>query len=801
VSAAPWSKPPSGVASVTQRWLGAGKVRPCLALDRLLPAQTAHYATELPELHEAVQRALATRGIGQLYTHQAEAIGAALAGRHVVVATPTSSGKSLCFHLPVLDALARDPTATALYLYPTKALSRDQEHSLKELVHASGLSLGAMVYDGDTRGDARRAVRERARIVLSNPDMLHAGILPNHGKWAALFESLRYVILDELHTYRGVFGSHMAHVIARLKRVAAFHGSHPTFLSATATIGNPREHAARLLGVSPEEVTLVDRSGAPSASRQVLLYNPPIVDETLMIRGSALKHAVSLAAELVEARVPTLVFGESRNSVEIMLKYLRERCSHVAGPDAIMAYRGGYLPEKRRAIERGLREGEILCAVATNALELGIDIGDLDAVICTGYPGSIASTWQRFGRAGRRGAESIALLVCSSRAVDQYLAREPDTLLARGAEEARIDPTNAEILIQHLKCAAFEGPFALNDPGVKATSAEPARGETYASLDAESTRDALEYLAKGGLVHHRPGVGGGRYYYAGEAYPASHVSLRSIGWDNFVIIDQESQRTLAELDFRATHTMLHEQAIYQHDAEQYQVEALDYENHKAYVRKVEPDYFTTALTYRDVEVIEELSRGNVGRGTTGFGEVKVVEKVTGYKKIKYGTHENAGYGDVNLPPLQMHTTSFWLSLPETLVASFDAPRSSVVEGLRAAGVALETVSTVALMCEPSDINRTLGDGYGAEPSDLPGRNADLGRTGKSEPTLFLFDAQPGGVGLAKRIFESAPEWIERAARLIESCTCRSGCPGCVGPLDSSHGGPKRMAISVLRALA
>lgn len=806
VTPAPWTPPPSGVAHVTERWLGRGAVRECLALEKLVPAQEAHFAPELPHLHPSIVRALAERGIGQLYTHQYEAVRAALAHKHVVVATPTSSGKSLCFHLPVLDTLAREPAATALYLYPTKALSRDQEHSFKELVTRADLDLGAMVYDGDTRGDARRAVRERARVVLSNPDMLHAGILPNHGKWGALFENLRYVVLDELHTYRGVFGSHMAHVIARLLRVAAFHGSQPTFITATATIGNPREHAARLLGQDPDAMVLVDRSGAPSASRRVFLYNPPIVDETLMIRGSALKHAVSLAAELVLARVPTLVFGESRNSVEIMLKYLRERVGHVAGPEAIMAYRGGYLPEKRRAIEQGLRNGEILCAVATNALELGIDIGDLDAVVCTGYPGSIASTWQRFGRAGRRGAASIALLVCTSRALDQYLAREPSYLLESGAEEARIDPNNAEILIQHLKCAAFEGPFSLSARGQRPAKEESAVGDSYATLDAAATRDALDYLARQGLVHYREGAG--RYYYVGEAYPASHVSLRSISWDNFVIVDRGTGKTLAELDFRATHTMLHEQAIYQHDAEQYQVEQLDYENHKAYVRRVEPDYFTTALTYRDVEVIEEQERaelgGALGGAVMGFGDVKVIEKVTGYKKIKYGTHENAGYGDVHLPPLEMHTTSFWLSLPEAFLERLGVPRRTAVEALRRAGAALETVATLALMCEPSDINRTLGDGYADDTRGelaLPGRNASQGRTGQLEPTLFLFDAQPGGVGLAKRIFDCAPEFVSRAARLIESCQCQGGCPACIGPDDAKPSPEKkRLSVTILSAL-
>lgn len=788
----PWGTEPRGVEAVAQAWLQEGRVRPCLAMERLIPATRGRYEPLLENLHEGLTRALRGRGIEQLYSHQAAAVRAAMAGRHVVIGTPTSSGKSLCFHLPVLDAIARDPGKSALYLYPTKALSRDQEHDLLQLVKEADLSVGAMVFDGDTPGDARRAARERARVVLTNPDMLHAGILPNHGKWAALLQGLSYVVVDELHTYRGVFGSHMAHVLARLRRIAAFHGAHPKFICATATIRNPQEHAARLIGVNPEEVTLIGESGAPSSSRQVLLYNPPVIDETLQLRASALKHGVALAADLIRARVPTIVFGESRNGVEVMLKYLRERCQDVAGPEAIMAYRGGYLPETRRSIERGLREGEILCVVATNALELGIDIGDLDAVVCVGYPGSIASLWQRFGRAGRRGSKNIAVMVCSSRALDQFLAREPEYLLGASAEEARIDPHNAAVLIQHLKCAAFEAPFALNGPGHRPAAPAAAQGETYAGLDAEATRDALEYLQAQGLVHERSG----RYYWTGEAYPASHVSLRSIGWDNFVIIDEATGKSLAELDWRASHTMLHEQAIYQHDAEQYQVERLDYENHKAFVRKVAPDYFTTALTYRDVEVIEEFQRDDGRPAVRGFGEVKVVEKVTGYKKIKFFTHENVGYGDVHLPEMQMHTTSFWLTLSEPLVQSYGVPRAAVIAALRGAGMALETVSSLALMCEPRDINRTLGDGYDSELPDgdqLPGRNAD--KRGSNEPTLFLFDAQPGGVGLAQRIYRRASELLQRAEELIRSCGCRAGCPACVGPAEA--GESKELAARIL----
>jgi len=788
---APWSHE-RGVDSVLARWQAAGSVKRCLTAERHLPPEAPERSPLPSDLAPGLLAALHARGIDALYSHQRLAVDAARRGDHVVVSTPTASGKSLCFHLPVLDALAADPGATALYLYPTKALSRDQEFGLLEMMKDAGLALPASVFDGDTPGDARRAARERSRIVLTNPDMLHAGILPSHARWSAFFRGLRFVVLDELHTYRGVFGSHMAHVIARLRRIARFHGSNPVFVAATATIGNPREHAARLFGETPATVTLVDRSGAPRAAREVYVYNPPVVNEELGVRKSTLKESVALTADLLRARVPTILFGPSRNSVEVMLKYLREAVPDVP-PDAIMGYRGGYLPEMRRRVEAGLRSGDILCVVATNALELGIDIGDLDAVVCAGYPGSIAGTWQRFGRAGRRGATSVAVLVCSSDPLDQYLAREPSYLLDAPAEEARVDPKNTEILIQHLKCAAFEAPFELSSAGARAAAPAPASGESYLGLDVASTRDALDYLEGHGLVHRA----GDRYFWSGEAFPATNVSLRSVGWDNFVIIDLGTGESLAELDYRATHTMLHEQAIYQHDAEQYQVERLDFENHKAYVRKVEPDHFTTALTYTTVSVIEERHQAALGRGRIGFGDVKVIEKVTGYKKIKFFTHENAGYGDVHLPEMQMHTTAFWLTVPESVLERLGAPRAFAVDGLRGLGIALETVSALALMCDPRDIRRTLGDGDGD--GETPGRDPFSQRTGGFEPTLFLFDAVPGGVGLAERIHERAAELAERTRALIESCRCAAGCPACVGP--SGEDGPrKRLALELLGAL-
>jgi DEAD/DEAH box helicase domain-containing protein len=785
----PWAAE-HGVRNVLDRWLASSWVRPCFCADETLASAGAQYSPLPQGLGHGVVRALRARGVDRLYRHQARAIDAALAGRHVAVATPTASGKSLCFHLPVLQALADDPNARALYLYPTKALSRDQEAGLHELLAAAGLETTAIVFDGDTPADARRAARERARVILTNPDMLHTGILPHHASWARTFAHLRYVVVDELHTYRGVFGSHVANVLRRLLRVARFHGSDPRILGATATIGNPRAHAARLFGVDPGGVELVDESGAPRGTRRFFLFNPPVVNAELGVRASYVKQAVRLASDLVRAEVPTIVFGQSRNSVEVMLRYLRDsvatrpaRTDQGAGidPSRIVAYRGGYLPAERREIERRLRDGEILGVVATNALELGIDIGELDAVICAGYPGSIAATWQRFGRAGRRGAESVCVLVASSAPLDQYLAREPRFLVGGTVEEANIDPDNVEILVQHVKCAAFELPFK--------------RGEAFGSLGAEETAESLSFLARHRVLHEAAGT----FHWASDRYPANDVSLRSVGWDNVVIIDVENARSIAELDWRSAHTMLHEQAIYQHDGQCWQVERFDHENHKAFVRRVDPDYWTDAMTYVQLSVLEEsaaggLVRDGVGDGwTSGWGEVALVEKVVGYKKIRFYTHENAGYGDVRLPEMQMHTTAFWLTMPLQVGAAAALDRAAAIDALRGIGAALETVATLALMCDPRDLGATLGDHDSDDP--VP-RRERAGPQAGSSPTLFVYEHVPGGTGLAERIWEQRDVLVARTLRMIESCPCPAGCPACVGPSEASR---KSGAIALLRS--
>src|SRR5579884_2993293 len=476
------------------------------------PARPGRFAAVPDSVHPALQEMLAARGIAQLYTHQADAFRLASEGRNVVVVTPTASGKTLCYNLPVLNALIADPHARALYLFPTKALAMDQLHEMQSSLDAAGSDLRAFTYDGDTPQDARRAIRERANIVLTNPDMLHAGILPHHTKWAKCFEKLQYVVIDELHYYRGVYGSHLANLIRRLKRVCAFYGSAPRFICCSATIANPRELAQAL---AEDEFDLVDNNGAPSGEKYFVFYNPPVVNRQLGIRRSYLQEARRIATEFIDRGQQTLIFANNRLATEILLKYLRDACERGPLPaESVRGYRGGYLPKERREIEKQLRSGQIRAVVSTNALELGIDIGSLDAVVMAGYPGTIASTWQRAGRAGRRQTSSIAVLVASSAPLDQYVVEHPEYFFERSPEHARINADNLEILLNHLKCAAFELPIG---DGEKFGPHET--GELCRFLDEDAH-----------LLHHS----GGCWHWTSDTYPADAVSLRAVSSDNFV---------------------------------------------------------------------------------------------------------------------------------------------------------------------------------------------------------------------------------------------------------------------------
>lgn len=772
----PWQGPQS-IPALLQVWRDDPKMVANIAADTVLPRRAASYAPLPSLLHPNVRKACLAQGRQQLYTHQAWAFQMATSGRHLVVATPTASGKSLCYHLPVLQKIAEEPQARALYLFPTKALARDQEASLRQMLTLSELERGAIAYDGDTPQDARRKARERGGLLLTNPDMLHTAILPHHASWARFFANLRYIVIDELHVYRGVFGSHVANVLRRLKRIAAFHGSHPVFLMASATIANAQEHASRLIGAP---VVCVDENGAPQNQRHIMLYNPPIRHAALGIRASVLKTAVDLTLKLIRANIPTLLFGQTRSSVEVMLKYLRDGIkADRIDPESIQSYRGGYLPQTRRKIEQALRRGDVRCVVATSALELGIDIGALSAVVCAGYPGSVAALWQRFGRGGRRGEQSLAVMVANSTATDQYFAAHPEFLLGAPVEHAQIDPENVEILVQHLKCAAFELPFDSQ--------------QGFSDLAFKSIEDALDFLADHQILHPVKQEGTTRYHWAAASYPANDVSLRQIGWDNVVIIDQDTEKTIAETDWRSAHTMLHTQAIYQHANTQYQVEKLDLENRKAFVRLVHPDYYTDAMSHLKVTPIERSQTCSTpwpGSRHIGFslGDISVVEKVVGFKKIKYHTHENVGYGEVHLPEMQMHTSSCWFTVDAAMVRKMPFARSEVLDGLRGLAKTLHTVAVVGLMVDPRDLGYCVEDG-----SDEKNYSSDF----EFDPALHFFDKTPGGIGLSKRLFIEKKLWFERSGYLLNKCGCDVGCPNCIGPQSDDAAHIKQIVRSIL----
>ncbi|RED60300.1 DEAD/DEAH box helicase [Cohnella lupini] len=715
-------------------------------------------AVQLPDnIHPKLKHALKQKGITNLYTHQAASYHAVTEGRHVVTVTPTASGKTLCYNLPVIQKLLEDDSARALYLFPTKALAQDQVAELQELANLMEADIKTHTYDGDTPPNVRQAIRNAGHIVVTNPDMLHSAILPHHTKWVKLFENIKYIIIDELHAYRGVFGSHVANVIRRLKRICRFYGSDPQFLCASATIRNPREHAERLI---EETVALVDDNGAPAGEKHMVFYNPPVVNKQLGIRRSSVLESQKLAALLLKSGIQTIVFARSRVRVEILLTYLQENIKHELGAKSIRGYRGGYLPKLRREIERGLRSGEIRGVVSTNALELGIDIGQLQACVLNGYPGTIASTWQQSGRAGRRQGSSVTFLVASSNPLDQYLIQNPDYFLGRPPEEARIHPDNLLILLDHLKCAAYELPFE--------------EGDTFGG---EKLTDLLEFLAEEKVLHRV----GNRWYWMEQAFPAHNISLRSAAQENFVIIDRtEGHRVLGEVDRFSAPTLIHEEAIYLHEGVQYQVEKLDYPEKKAFVREVNVDYFTDASLAVELKVLHVDLESSSGPLERQYGEVTVMAKPTIFKKIRLRTHENIGSGPIHLPEEILHTSGYWFSFSE----EESAKRSANDMQMALLGLAnvLIHLAPLHLMCDPLDIRVV----------------PQVKALHTKRPTIYFYDRYPGGIGLSQRLYEKHDELLEEAGRLILGCGCLSGCPACVGPIEEVGLLGKDLALSLLR---
>jgi DEAD/DEAH box helicase domain-containing protein len=732
-----------------------------ITLDHIVPAAAAAFAPLPAGLRPELVTALAGRGIERLYSHQAQAYEAVRNGRHLVVVTPTASGKTLCYNLPVLQRVLEDPEKRALYVYPTKALAQDQLAELGALKHGLPIDLRVDTYDGDTPPGRRTAIREGGHVVMTNPDMLHTGLLPHHTRWRRLFSSLEFVVIDELHSYRGLFGSQVANVIRRLKRICAFYGSRPLFICASATIRNPLELAQRLL--EEENIELVDRSGAPRGERRLVFYNPPLINRDLGVRRSSMLEARRFAAPWIRSGVQTIVFCRSRLQVEVMLSYLRQELDpRLDASRRVRGYRAGYLPLHRREIEAGLRSGEISGVVSTNALELGIDIGSLQAAVLVGYPGTIASTWQQLGRAGRKSG-SVGVFVASSSPLDQFIVRHPEYFLGTDPEEGLIDPDNLLLLAGHLQAGLFELPF-----------------EDEEKLGQANVRELLHLFEEDGSATRS----GGRWFWSRQAFPAEEVHLRRILADNVVIIDTSQPRpqVIGEMDQFTAPVLLHEEAVYLHEGAQYHVDRLDWDEKKAYVRPVEVDYYTDALASVTVQVLDTFAGPEGESLTRSHGEVKITSLASMFKKIRFHTHENIGAGPIHLPEQTLHTTGYWITVDEYLWRSLG--RETLEAGLQGMAHSLRHVASLRLMCDPRDL----------------GSVAEVRSITTQLPTVTVYEVYPGGVGFSSRLFDVHHELLDDAAALVHDCPCAAGCPSCVGPLHLVEGA-KDACLKLLSASA
>jgi DEAD/DEAH box helicase domain-containing protein len=707
-----------------------------------------------PELNEVLEK----KGVSQLYSHQSQAIQLSFEGKNVVVVTPTASGKTLCYNLPVVNEILNNDDARALYLFPTKALSQDQLSELHEMLDLLGHPIKTYTYDGDTPVSARKAIRQAGHIVVTNPDMLHSGIMPHHTKWVKLFENLKYVVIDEIHSYRGVFGSHLSNVLRRLHRICRFYGSNPQFICCSATIANPQELTERIIG---QEVELVDENGAPSGQKHLIFYNPPVINQQLGIRRSSLLETKRLATNFLLNNVQTIIFAKSRLTVEVLVTYLKQLVKDKLGnSNRIRGYRGGYLPKQRREIEKGLRSGEILGVVSTNALELGVDIGQLQVCIMCGYPGTIASTWQQAGRAGRRNDTALAIVVASSNPLDQYIIQHPEFFLEATPEHGLINPNNLYILMSHIKCAAFELPF-----------------EDGENFGVDGTSQILEYLEENKILRHV----GNRWHWTAESFPSNAISLRTAANENFIIIDctLPDHRVIGETDRFSAPQLLHEEAIYIHEGIQYQVEKLDFEEKKAYVRKVDVDYYTDANLAVTMKVLDVFQSSEEKGIEKSWGDVMVTSMVTMFKKIKFDTHENLGWGPVNLPELELQTSAYWMALSE--IPAEITSQDDLQNALMGIANVLGHIAPLYLMCDPRDIHVVY----------------HVKSPFTQKPTIYIYDSCPGGIGFSQRLYELHSELYQKSQEVISECICENGCPACVGPAAEVTDRGKVLAQKIL----
>lgn len=830
------------LSRLLEHWRREPLVTDNIILWQTTPASPGDFCHIPYDLHPGLRAALVRRGIDQLYSHQADSLDTIHQGKHVVVVTGTASGKTLCYMLPVLQTALTDPQATALFLYPTKALTQDQAGVMSAMLQESGANpASAAIYDGDTPVGQRAAIRQQARLLLTNPDMLHISMLPHHTLWAEFFHNLRYVVIDEMHIYRGVFGSHVANLIRRLRRVANFYGAAPQFILTSATIANPRDLAEMLI---EQPVQVIDSDGSPHGERHLILYNPPVTEPDLGVRRSAAAEAAWLIGDLLGYNVQTLSFTRSRRSVELLLRDLRERYPDVAGD--LHGYRSGYLPHERRSIERSLRDGRARAVVATNALELGIDVGSMEAVLLVGYPGTVAATRQRLGRAGRRQSASLGVVVASASPLDQFLMLHPEFLLERNPEQALINPNNLLILLQHLRCAAFELPFH--------------HGEGFGGAPMDLIAGLLELLDQSGELH----LAEERFFWTSDQYPANHISLRSASDQPVVLQAMVNDRwmTVGEVDEDSALWMVHPDAIYLHEGDSYRVQQLDLEAHQARLEPAAVDYYTVPKSQLALELIETVNQKTEPGCEVNYGEIQVTSQVIGYKKIRWYTQENLGENPLELPPSQLRTTAYWLALTPATVeqlqtmgawrndpndygpgwprqrklarerdhftcqicgqveagkahhvhhktpfrnfASTEAAnqldnlitlcpachrRAETVVRIRSglAGLAytMHNLAPLFLMCDPGDL------GVAADPqSALAG----------GQPAVVLYDQVPAGIGLSEEIFRIHPELVARGMELVARCPCHDGCPSCVGPAGESGSGGKMETLAIFQLL-